>query len=63
MIKNDKPKAPFTGNPPIMKKMRNTIEDIIQTYIDPIVFVDVNTCVSKGRPAHVCGSPIFRKAI
>ena len=44
--KNDKPKAPFTGIP-YHEKMRNTIEDIIQTYIDPIVFVDVNTCVSK----------------
>ncbi len=44
--KNDKPRPPFTGIP-YHEKMRNTIEDIIQTYIDPIVFVDVNTCVSK----------------
>lgn len=44
--KNDKPRPPFTGIP-YHEKMRNTIEDIIQTYIDPIVFVDSNTCVSK----------------
>ncbi len=44
--KNDKPKPPFNGIP-YHEKMRNTIEDIIQTYIDPIVFVDINTCVSK----------------
>lgn len=44
--KNDKPRPPFTGIP-YHEKMRNTIEDVIQTYIDPIVFVDVNICVSK----------------
>ena len=44
--KNDKPRPPFTGIP-YHEKMRNTIEDIIQTYIDPIVFVDINTCVSQ----------------
>ncbi len=43
--KNDKPKPPFTGIP-YHEKMRNSIEDIIQTYIDPIVFVDINICVS-----------------
>ena len=45
--KNDKPCPPFTGIP-YHEKMRNTIEDIIQTYIDPIVFVDINTCVSPN---------------
>lgn len=44
--KNDKPRPPFTGIA-YHEKMRNCIEDIIQTYIDPIVFVDVNICVSK----------------
>ncbi len=44
--KNDKPKPPFTGIP-YHEKMRNSIEDIIQTHIDPIVFVDINICVSK----------------
>lgn len=44
--KNDKPQAPFTGIA-YHEKMRNSIEDIIQTYIDPIVFVDVNICVNK----------------
>lgn len=44
--KNDKPRPPFTGIA-YHEKMRNTIEDIIQTYIDPIVFVDVNVCISK----------------
>lgn len=44
--KNDKPRPPFTGIP-YHEKIRNTIEDIIQAYIDPIVFVDVNICVSK----------------
>ena len=44
--KNDKPCPPFTGIA-YHEKMRNTIEDIIQTYIDPIVFVDINTCVSQ----------------
>ncbi len=43
--KNDKPRPPFTGIA-YHEKMRNTIEDIIQTYIDPVVFVDVNICVS-----------------
>ena len=44
--KNDKPRPPFLGIA-YHEKMRNTIEDIIQTYIDPIVFVDVNICVNK----------------
>ena len=44
--KNDKPAAPFTGIA-YHEKVRNSIEDIIQTYIDPIVFVDVNICVNK----------------
>lgn len=44
--KNDKPRPPFTGIA-YHEKMRNTIEDIIQTHIDPVVFVDVNICVSK----------------
>lgn len=44
--KNDKPKPPFTGIP-YHEKMRNMIEDIIQSYIDPIVFVDINVCVGK----------------
>lgn len=44
--KNDKPRPPFIGIP-YHEKMRNTIEDVIQTHIDPIVFVDVNICVSK----------------
>ena len=44
--KNDKPKPPFSGIA-YHEKMRNTIEDIIQVYIDPIVFVDINVCVSK----------------
>ena len=44
--KNDKPKSPFTGIP-YHEKMRNSIEDIIQTHIDPVVFVDINLCVSK----------------
>lgn len=47
--KNDKPRPPFTGIA-YHEKMRNAIEDIIQAYIDPVVFVDVNICVSKdGR--------------
>ncbi len=45
--KNDKPRPPFIGIP-YHEKMRNTIEDIIQTYIDPIVFVDVNICANKA---------------
>ncbi|WP_424244801.1 hypothetical protein Dip510_002071 [Elusimicrobium posterum] len=40
---NDSPKPPFTGIP-FQFKIRNKIEDIIQTYIDPIVFVDINVC-------------------
>lgn len=44
--KNDKPKPPFAGIP-YHEKMRNCIEDIIQTHIDPVVFVDINICVSK----------------
>lgn len=44
--KNDKPKPPFTGIP-YHEKMRNSIEDIIQTHIDPVVFVDINICVNK----------------
>ena len=46
--RNDKPRPPFTGIS-YHEKMRNSIEDIIQVYIDPIVFVDINICVSpKG---------------
>ncbi|MGB2579022.1 hypothetical protein AAIR98_000941 [Elusimicrobium simillimum] len=41
--KNDRPTPPFTGIP-FQYKIRNKIEDIIQTYIDPIVFVDINVC-------------------
>ncbi len=44
--KNDKPRPPFTGIA-YHEKMRNTIEDIIQAYIDPVVFVDVNICISR----------------
>ncbi len=44
--KNDKPAPPFTGIA-YHEKVRNSIEDIIQTYIDPIVFVDVNVCTNK----------------
>lgn len=44
--KNDKPAPPFLGIV-YHEKVRNSIEDIIQTYIDPIVFVDVNICVNK----------------
>ena len=43
--KNDKPRPPFLGIP-YHEKMRNSIEDIIQVYIDPIVFVDINICVN-----------------
>lgn len=46
--KNDKPKPPFTGIA-YHEKMRNSIEDIIQFYIDPIVFVDINVCVNRRR--------------
>ena len=44
--KNDKPRAPFTGIA-YHEKIRNMIEDIIQAHIDPVVFVDINICVSK----------------
>ncbi len=44
--KNDLPRPPFTGIA-YHEKLRNTIEDIIQVYIDPIVFVDINICVNK----------------
>lgn len=44
--KNDKPAPPFVGIA-YHEKVRNSIEDIIQTYIDPVVFVDVNICVNK----------------
>ena len=45
--KNDKPCPPYTGIA-YHEKIRNSIEDIIQTYIDPVVFVDINTCISKN---------------
>ncbi|MDR0291877.1 MAG: ATP-binding protein [Elusimicrobium sp.] len=41
--KNDRPTPPFDGIP-FQYKIRNKIEDIIQTHIDPIVFVDINVC-------------------
>lgn len=44
--KNDKPAPPFTGIS-YHEKVRNTIEDIIQVYIDPVVFVDINVCLNK----------------
>ena len=44
--KNDKPASPFHGIA-YHEKIRNMIEDIIQAYIDPVVFVDINICVSK----------------
>ncbi len=44
--KNDKPKPPFSGIP-YHEKIRNSIEDIIQVYIDPIVFVDINICINE----------------
>lgn len=44
--KNDKPCPPFNGIA-YHEKMRNSIEDIIQTHIDPVVFVDINICVSR----------------
>ena len=46
--KNDKPCPPFNGIA-YHEKIRNSIEDIIQTYIDPVVFVDINICVSPDR--------------
>ena len=45
--KNDKPCPPYNGIA-YHEKIRNSIEDIIQTYIDPVVFVDINTCISKN---------------
>ena len=44
--KNDKPAPPFTGIA-YHEKVRNSIEDIIKTNIDPVVFVDVNICINK----------------
>ncbi len=44
--KNDKPRPPFIGIA-YHEKIRNMIEDIIQAYIDPVVFVDINICVSR----------------
>lgn len=44
--KNDKPRPPFIGIA-YHEKIRNSIEDIIQVYIDPIVFVDINICVNE----------------
>ncbi|MBO7238482.1 MAG: ATP-binding protein [Elusimicrobiaceae bacterium] len=46
--KNDKPCPPFAGIA-YHEKIRNMIEDIIQAYIDPVVFVDINICVSKDK--------------
>ena len=46
--KDDKPCPPFTGIA-YHEKIRNSIESIIQTYIDPIVFVDVNVCTSADK--------------
>ena len=45
--RNDKPCPPFNGIA-YHEKVRNSIEDIIQVYIDPIVFVDINVCVNKS---------------
>lgn len=45
--KNDKPCPPYNGIA-YHEKIRNSIEDIIQTYVDPVVFVDINTCISKN---------------
>lgn len=45
--KNDQPHPPFIGIP-YHEKLRNTIEDIIKVYIDPVVFVDINICVNKS---------------
>ena len=46
--KDDKPCPPFVG---ILyhEKVRNAVESIIQTYIDPIVFVDINVCANAER--------------
>ncbi len=44
--KNDQPHPPFSGIA-YHEKLRNTIEDIIKVYIDPVVFVDINICVNK----------------
>ena len=44
--KNDQPHPPFIGIP-FHEKLRNTIEDIIKVYIDPVVFVDINICINK----------------
>ena len=44
--KNDKPSPPFSGIA-YHEKVRNSIEDIIKTYIDPVVFVDINVCLNK----------------
>ncbi len=44
--KNDKPCPPFLGIA-YHEKVRNSIEDIIKTYIDPVVFVDVTICLNK----------------
>lgn len=44
--KNDKPAPPFLGIA-YHEKVRNSVEDIIQTYIDPVVFVDVNIVLNK----------------
>lgn len=46
--KDDKPCPPFTGIP-YHEKIRNSVESIIQAHIDPIVFVDINVCVSPNR--------------
>ncbi len=45
--KNDQPHPPFIGIP-YHEKLRNTIEDIIKVYIDPVVFVDINICINKS---------------
>lgn len=45
--KNDKPCPPYNGIA-YHEKVRNSVEDIIQTYIDPVVFVDINICVNKS---------------
>ena len=46
--KDDKPCPPFTGIA-YHEKVRNAIESIIQTYIDPVVFVDINVCANPER--------------
>lgn len=43
---HDKPKPPFTGIR-FHPKIRGQIESIIQNYIDPIVFVDIATCIDE----------------